>query len=1283
MSNIRSQLVVELSRELLGPRKGREENIDSNPAGEYLAGVLEPKDSTRGDFACYGSADLIEEEAGKDTEEEEEEEDKRNVSLGLQLGLPKTMGISFLVQGDSPLISFCATWARYKRQGNKWQRIPKYFLKENVDAAKSADWVPKDDTIRLALRGNITSDGTHHVSLYMINETSLENSDWVGTEDLVFQPQLRIVGEKNTEFAPMRGEQLRDEEEASLSLLYRNRRAFARGHLCSAIWKEIDPERPWDQIDISLKGHHPFAWIDAETVTDEEQRKKFTHSDLRTEFIPCYSIEQRPLEEVVGAQKYDPEILADIWNYDHFAEFFEPLLREYKAWMNSQENLANALDPEYRQIGKKHLELCEISRRRIQEGLEILRTDEQARLSFCFMNKVMHLQSIWKPPHKKLVWRPFQIAFILQCIPSIVKEDHIDRMTCDLLWFPTGGGKTEAYLGLTVFALALRRRVRSNEPDAGAGTGVISRYTLRLLTIQQFRRALHAILACDFLRAKNWHPRNYPRRQANLWGGARFSIGLWVGGDVTPNRLLDREYYSRIINRQEISLGATGLLLPRETYKFHRVVVPSKGDPAQILNCPACNSILAITSTNIVPNRDHWLHWLVYSPSTPILDKSAIGTPFLSIKEVKIRPVRSDSFYVISMRLSASGQISREQFDRWWKDKVKPMLGGKTKEESAKASLLGYFIRRGGIQKIPIDFEIHCVNPECPLNNVEWFERLPGSSSPSEEAILKPFRYPGKAGLSWSIPISAYVVDDQVYSRCPSLLISTVDKFARLSFEPRAATIFGNVDRLDDCWGYFRECAPPDRGKLPLGNVQNVARFKPPGLIIQDELHLIEGPLGSMVGLYETAIDLLSTDCMNGKLKKPKYIASSATVRRARFQVSAVFDRKTAQFPPPGIFIEDNFFSKMSEPHQLDCSHPGRLYVGICVPGKGPHTPVIRIWSALLQKAYQLRTTRGSKDPEADQFWTLIGFFNALRELSTAVSLYRQDMVEWVEVISNRKKETPRSLSRLEMELSSRMGSSEIPGVLNELAKFPENNLDAVFATSMFGTGIDVDRLGLMVVHGQPKTTATYIQATGRVGRQMGGLVVTFLRATRPRDLDHYEFFAGYHRSLARYVEPITVHPFSPRARERALGPICVAVLRNAGNIFGTPVSPKWAIENDHDFATKTMADVGPTRMRTEKNSKEAKSVIDLIETRAQSQPAQIRPPTNACSGETDSGLDRWRSFASDKELVFYEQTVTRTPKYPVVLGDPQHKARNKRVVFDNAPQSLREVEATATFGSR
>jgi hypothetical protein len=649
----------------------------------------------------------------------------------------------------------------------------------------------------------------------------------------------------------------------------------------------------------------------------------------------------------------------------------------------------------------------------------------------------------------------------------------------------------------------------------------------------------------------------------------------------------------------------------------------------------------------------------------------------IEVRNYKVTSLPSARYYVVSIRFFTNNKIGSEIIDRWWQNYVSPALGADCKGEFARASRPGYFVRRWDIQREAIDFEIHCPNPQCELNKIHWFEFVPSSSGEHQLGlILDPFRIPGRKGYGYGVPISAYVVDDQIYHRCPSLVIATVDKFARLSYEPKAAALFGNVAKFDTCWGYYRDEAPPDRGDMHEGEIVSVSRFDPPDLIVQDELHLIEGPLGSMVGIYETAIDILASKLSGKTTVRAKYVASTATVRHASAQVRAVFDRKLTVFPPPGLSIEDNFFSYTQEEHPLNSRPAGRLYLGVCAPGHGPHTPTIRIWTALLREAYELRLSRGTNDKEADQFWTIVGYFNAIRELAAALGLFRGDIRERLRQTSTRLR-----LLESHLELSSRMESSQIPIALEQLAKFPDNNIDAVFSTSMFGTGVDVDRLGLMVVHGQPKTTANYIQATGRVGRIMGGLVITFLRATRTRDLDHYEFFVGYHRALSRYVEPITVHPFSPRARERALGPMAVALLRNTKMISATPVSNEWAHEDLYKRAGSRAGLSGCRKMKTDRRSKEIQSLIETVEERSQSQPDGCRPQLSVCQNEMASELDRWEAAAKgEPSLIYYEPTLIREPENPVVLGDVQHEVRGLTVVFRNAPQSLREVESTTTF---
>jgi len=914
-----------------------------------------------------------------------------------------------------------------------------------------------------------------------------------------------------------------------------------------------------------------------------------------------------------------------------------------------------------------------------------------------------------------------------------------------LLWFPTGGGKTEAYLGLTAFTLALRRRRSlsdtSSEPTGG-GTAVISRYTLRLLTIQQFRRALGVITACELLRVERlgqspsaqvgWRPTNTNVQGTFLWGTLRFSIGLWVGQDVTPNSLSSRGPFPGVNNRYTYLAGALDLL--RGAKDVHdagqnyrgplrglantlRVVrdFQGKGEPAQVPNCPRCGTILAVADSGL-PAGIHTLH-LIFEAQTvsphpvPLLQSR---TSFATIDNADIT---TDSVipnqHTLSLRFTLQAPLRAVNLDSWWHDVIAPSIGSAVTLIAARPARPGYFIHcyvnqlRNPEQ---CDFDVFCPAPDCELNRVQWAEQLPlgrdhsaprrtsGSTVSSGYPLL-----PLRSGLNWQeafpsfqrdatnegtrisrrMPIPAFTVDDQIYHKCPSVIIGTVDKFARLAFEPKASALFGNVEFFHSRWGYYRAgCPPTTPGNLPAAFTDHpapqnlrtaVQPFEPPDLVLQDELHLIEGPLGSMVGLYETAIDALCQSTVDGR--RPKYVASTATVRQAGPQVQALFSRKLRQFPPFATSAEDRFFANETECHPLECDKSGRLYVGVCAPGKGAQTPVIRIWAALLQSAYE--RWRLNPSLESDAFYTLVGYFNTIRELAKAQSIFGQDIQERMRFLY------PQNRRRLDrnMELSSRKDSLELPVLLERLAASAPLAEDAVLATSMFGTGVDVDRLSLMVVHGQPNNTASYIQATGRVGRQVGGLVVTFLRASRPRDLDHYEFFTGYHRALYRHVEPITVAPFSPRTRERALGPIGVALLRQGRSIGGTAVSVEWRVQQR---LQGQMIFSQAIRMGANRRAAEVLHLANLLEQRSQVQPAGRRPPANVTAAEMQASMDRWELIASRYQtndgFVYNEAATIALPFRAVVLGDPQHRAQNLDQVFENPPQTMREVEETTGF---
>jgi len=560
---------------------------------------------------------------------------------------------------------------------------------------------------------------------------------------------------------------------------------------------------------------------------------------------------------------------------------------------------------------------------------------------------------------------------------------------------------------------------------------------------------------------------------------------------------------------------------------------------------------------------------------------------------------------------------------------------------------------------------IYCPNPDCELNNdISYEEGVPlNSQNTHDETLPDGFvvrRVETPFSPSFRMPIPAYTVDEQIYHRCPTVIISTADKIARLAFEPRAASIFGNVERYNAYYGYYRSDMLPEETTRIAGETEDynvsVRPFYPPELIIQDELHLMEGPLGSMFGLYESAVEGL----IKSKGGMPKYIASTATTKNAGSQVKHLFARELFQFPPYGLNMDDSFFVRNpSWDGGWKENRPGRMYMGIYAPGMGPLTPIIRIWSRLLKTCHDYK-----HDSDIKYFWTIVGYFNAIRELGGGRALYREDIVERLRYISSTN---PRMLDADNVvELSSRVNSTDIPQILDELEKGGERrfdeNPDAIFTTSMFGTGVDIPHLSLMVVNGQPKTTSQYIQATGRVGRTHGGLVITFFRAGRPRDLSHYEMFSTYHHRIYLEVEPSSVSPFSEGCLARASGPVMVSFLRNNPHL-----SAEWYGKDG-------------TVILDEDADKDIKQFMNNLSTRVQ----HIIKTSGNVVDYFQSQKDRWSNIAMeigrDGNLAFVEYPF-RKPQKNVVLGDPSHEHDPfLKVVYKNAPQSLREVEETTGF---
>ena len=404
-------------------------------------------------------------------------------------------------------------------------------------------------------------------------------------------------------------------------------------------------------------------------------------------------------------------------------------------------------------------------------------------------------------------------------------------------------------------------------------------------------------------------------------------------------------------------------------------------------------------------------------------------------------------------------------------------------------------------------------------------------------------------------PLPVLTVDEAIYRRLPAFLIATVDKFAGLPWLGHAGAFFGHVDRYDD-YGFYGAADGRSEGK-PLWNQHSLL---PPDLVIQDELHLISGPLGTVAALYEVALDRLATRNWMGEQVRPKVVASTATVRRAKDQVRALFDRETAIFPPPGPERRNSFFAEAV----LPSVKPARLYVGLASPGRGPKLIFLRVLTTLLSAA---RAAADAGDA-ADAYETGLCYFNALRELGGARRIVEDEVRARLGNYGTARRriapvDAPFADRRLRevLELTSRVTTDKVAQAKEALSKpcsEPKDGVDVALATNMISVGLDIGRLGLMLVQGQPKTAAEYIQATSRVGRQEDrpGLVLVLLNAHKPRDRLHLESFRHFHEGFYRAVEATSVTPWAARAMDRALAAVVVGACRH----LAPALSPEAAV---------------------------------------------------------------------------------------------------------------------------
>ncbi len=546
-------------------------------------------------------------------------------------------------------------------------------------------------------------------------------------------------------------------------------------------------------------------------------------------------------------------------------------------------------------------------------------------------------------------------------------------------------------------------------------------------------------------------------------------------------------------------------------------------------------------------------------------------------------------------------------------------------------------------------------DPPLPLEQCPWcgtkfgkrsFQLYPDIHHPTDLWVFCANRHCDFSG-NRHLPIVA--VDEPIYRRLPAFLIATVDKFAALPWTGETA-------------GFFRG-GDPDHPR-------------PPDLIIQDELHLISGPLGTMAGLYETAIDQLCQRQIDGQTVSPKIVASTATVRLAQQQIRALFGRQSvAVFPSPGIDRQDAFFARQASRDEV---HP-RLYLGIAAQGRGPKLIFLRCAITLMaaaQVAWDAASQAGSPNP-ADPYMTVVAYFNALRELGSARRIVEDEISSRLQTYGQEKRLNGlvepfvgRKIAFEPVELTSRVSTALVADAKRRLSlDFGQRErVDIALATNMISVGLDISRLGLMLVSGQPKSTSEYIQATSRVGRdaERPGLVVTLLNMHRPRDRSHYERFTAWHESFYRGVEATGATPFAPRALDRGLPAVTIALARlGIPQLTGLPAAS--AVER-FGPQTKTLA----------------KAIGERAQGHATGLPDHFG---DHVTQRVQSLIDDWAALAEQaaQDGVTFGYTSGRDDRISVPLLremiDPDRATLSHKALQFRAPRSLRDVEPCVLLG--
>lgn len=467
------------------------------------------------------------------------------------------------------------------------------------------------------------------------------------------------------------------------------------------------------------------------------------------------------------------------------------------------------------------------------------------------------------------------------------------------------------------------------------------------------------------------------------------------------------------------------------------------------------------------------------------------------------------------------------------------------------------------------------------------------------------------------------LADDSIYQHPPALLFGTVDKFAQLAHkvdnsdsgrEKDSRRLFGRGN-----WEKYK----PQDGYLP------------PDLIIQDELHLLLGPLGTGVALFESVFEQL---CTRKDKTKPKVISSTATTRNTGLQIEALFNKSLSIFPKPGIDCDDSFFGMYKREYHSQAINgfsykSKRRYIGILPTGRTQVWMQMRIDAlclahrALFELEYHQDDTINpnfSKNlSDAQNYYhTVVSYFNSVKEVGRTQAQVQTYILKETRKILNRSMRSQKLLKPIyamkdkliEAELTGRLSGEEVKKELARVEsnwtpnRFPTKKLDTegnevlndkgeviiernyniipefVVATNMISVGLDVSRFNTIVMNSMPRNTAEYIQASSRVARNDLGLVLTVHHPFRARDLSHYEKFIEFHKKMYSYVEPISITPFTKKAIDKFMPLYVATIVRHLFEEFANRNSARNITEDKVEYIVNRCVSYFETRQKRLEN---------------------------------------------------------------------------------------------------